>query len=73
MSNKYIIVNFEVHVPEDSIQSMISGIAAYGFVGDTENDLEFKVEVFKESKLPQLSKLLTRWENYGKLTWHQEQ
>ncbi|NMH66004.1 hypothetical protein [Shewanella salipaludis] len=36
MKNAAIEVSFGVHVPDDSVQSMITGMAAYGIVHDTD-------------------------------------
>jgi hypothetical protein len=47
----------------------VSGIAAYGNVSDGASDREFRVEVFRPSKLPKLTTRLHEWERYGFLRW----
>jgi hypothetical protein len=60
---------FGDHVNLNRVQSMVSSIAAYGNVHEGENQREFRVEVFRPSKLPSLSNQLVEWDRYGFLRW----
>ena len=62
-------VSFATHIPEAQVASLISSIAAYGNVLDGRGPREFRIEVFRASKTPQLLKSLMEWERYGFLTY----
>ena len=69
MSDAHLIVEFPEHTAADRIASIVTGIAAYGDVRGGTNALEFRVTVFRLSKLPGLKQRLTEWENYGFVRW----
>jgi hypothetical protein len=67
----WLTVTFGIHVPLDSMASMVSGIAAYGNVAALASPREFSVEVFRSSKEAKLKAELARLEQYGFLKWQE--
>lgn len=72
MESIILKVTFAEHLPADQISSLVTGIAAYGNVTDTNEPNSYSVEVFRVSKLPQLKEQLTKWERHGFLRWFVE-
>jgi hypothetical protein len=64
-----LTITFGLHVDPSNLQSMVSSIAAYGNVYESENQRSFRVEVFRPSKLPGLQQRLIEWDRYGFLKW----
>ena len=64
-----LTITFGDHVDLNRVQSMVSGIDAYGNVYEGENQRAFRVEVFRPSKLPRLKERLVEWDRYGFLHW----
>lgn len=65
-------VDFGVHVTEDSIGSMVTGLGAYGLVHrDHLNTRCYTVELLRPAKWVNLKKQLTKWESYGFLQWRE--
>jgi hypothetical protein len=69
MSDNYFFVEFGVHVPKDSVSSIVSGIGAYGNVTSISQYAQYEVEVFRESNIPKLKQRLLEWDRYGFLKW----
>lgn len=65
-------VDFGVHVAEDSIRSMVTGLNAYGLVRrDHVNSRCYTVELLRPAKWVNLKKQLTLWDSYGFLQWRE--
>lgn len=64
-----LLVAFPEHMQQSRIDGLLSGIAAYGNVGEGGQPRTYRVSVFRASKLPQLAEQLTTWERHGFLTW----
>ena len=65
-------VDFGIHVAEDSIGSMVTGLGAAGIVHrDPADARRYMVEVLRPAKLTYLKKELARWESYGFLRWEE--
>lgn len=62
-------VEFGLHVPEDSIASMVTGLGAHGLVKQEERSRTYLVEVLRPSKAAALRTRLKKWESYGFLRW----
>jgi hypothetical protein len=65
----FVEARFGVHIPTASMDSMKSGMAAYGNVKNGPTERELVVEIYRTSKLPQLKEQLTKWETFGFLQW----
>ena len=65
-----ITIFFPDHISTTQQRDLLSGIAAYGNVDETESDQEFLIEVFRESNLPKLIEQLKAWEVRGFLRWN---
>jgi hypothetical protein len=63
------LVTFNAHVPQKSIESMMSGIAAYGDVIVDESQRGIRLAVSRHSKLSKLEGQLTDWDRFGFLRW----
>jgi hypothetical protein len=65
-------VNFGIHVAENDIASMVSGIGAYGLVRRDESDSRsYTVTTVRSGKAAGLKKQLASWESYGFLRWRE--
>ncbi|HVN22504.1 MAG TPA: hypothetical protein VMT71_00935 [Syntrophorhabdales bacterium] len=73
MNNTYFVIEFGVHVPEDSLSSIITGIGAYGNVSANSQPNQYEVEVLRKSNVLKLKQRLLEWERYGFLKWHIEE
>jgi hypothetical protein len=62
-------VTFNEYMSPRGIASMTSSIAAYGNVFPGSSNRQFIVEIFRASKAPHLNAQLTKWEQYGFLSW----
>jgi hypothetical protein len=69
MTTVDLLVEFPEHTPASRIESLVTGIAAYGNVTEEGRPRTFKVSVFRAAKLPRLEKQLETWEQYGYLRW----
>ena len=69
MSVAKLRVHFADHISRDRINSMVSGIAAYGNVLPDGAPQDFVVEVFRASKLPRLEAWLEQLERLGTIRW----
>lgn len=69
MNQPQLLVKFAEHLPLDKVAGMVSGIAAYGNVEQSEDARTFVVNIFRPSKLQGLKDQLTSWEQYGFLRW----
>jgi hypothetical protein len=64
-----LTITFGDHVDLNGVQGMVSSIAAYGNICESENQRAFRVEIFRLSKLPNLKEKLVEWDRYGFLHW----
>ena len=65
-------VDFGIHVAEDIVGSMVTGLGAAGIVHQDPADARrFIVEVLRPAKLAYLKQELSRWEAYGFLRWEE--
>lgn len=72
MKPVYISVTFAEHVSPDSVAGIVSSIAAFGNVlNGSPPGRGYTVEVFRQSKAPNLRSELNKWEQYGFLQWAQ--
>ena len=62
-------VEFGVHVPEDSIASMVTGLTSHGLLSRDPNSRRYLVDVQRPARAAALQKQLQSWERYGFLTW----
>jgi hypothetical protein len=62
-------VTFNEHMSPRDVAGMTSGIAAYGNVFSGSSNRQSIVEIFRASKAPHLKAQLTKWEQYGFLSW----
>lgn len=69
MEQQQFVVKFAEHLPLDKVAGMVSGIAAYGNVKQSDDVRTFVVKIFRPSKRQGLKDQLTSWERYGFLRW----
>lgn len=62
-------VEFGVHVPEDSIASMVTGLNSHGQLSRDANSRRYLVDVQRPARAAALKEQLQSWERYGFLTW----
>jgi hypothetical protein len=62
-------VEFGVHVPEDSIASMVTGLASNGVLRRDGDSRRYLVDVQRPARAVALEKQLQNWESYGFLTY----
>jgi hypothetical protein len=67
---RVVHVTFGVHVPEDSVGSMLTGLGGSGSVrAIDETRRRYEVRVRRARQLRHLEEQLTRWEQFGFLTY----
>lgn len=65
-------IDFGVHVAEESIGSMVTGLGACGLVRQDPTDSRcYIVEILRSGKWAKLKKQLRQWESYGFLQWRE--
>jgi len=65
-------IDFGIHLAEDSVGSMVTGLGAYGLVHQDHTDNRcYIVELLREGRWTKLNKQLTQWESYGFLRWRE--
>ncbi len=65
-------VEFGIHVTDDSVGSMVTGLGAAGLVHQDHADPRcYIVEITRLAKFGHLKKELVRWEAYGFLRWRE--
>jgi DNA-binding IclR family transcriptional regulator len=62
-------VEFGVHVPADSIASMVTGLNSHGLLSRDGDSRRYSVDVHRPARAAALKKQLQSWESYGFLTW----
>lgn len=62
-------VEFGVHVPADSIASMVTGLNTHGLLSRDGDSRRYLVDVQRPAHAAVLEKQLQSWEGYGFLTW----
>jgi hypothetical protein len=67
---RVVNITFAVHVPLDSVGSMLTGLGGSGSVRALdETQRRYEVRLLREGRLPWLEKQLTRWEQHGFITY----
>jgi hypothetical protein len=67
---RIVRITFGVHVPSDSIGSMLTGLGGNGSVRAVdETQRVYEVKVLRVGRLPSLEKQITQWEQHGFLTY----
>jgi hypothetical protein len=67
---RIVRITFGVHVPLDSVGSMVTGLGGNGSVHAVdETQRVYEVKVLREGRLPYLKKQLILWEQHGFLTY----
>ena len=68
--DRLLHVTFGVHVPEDSMRSLLTGLGAAGNVRAMDKtNRQYEVTVLHEAHVPHLQKKLLQWEQYGFLRY----
>jgi hypothetical protein len=62
-------VEFGVHVPEDSVASMVTGITSHGLLSREGNSRRYVIDVQRPARAAKLKEDLQSWERYGFLKW----
>jgi len=66
-------VEFGVHVPEDSIASMVTGLNSHGLLRRDGKSRRYVVDVQRPARAATLKKQLQSWESYGFLTYQAQE
>jgi hypothetical protein len=69
MEQPQLLIKFAEHLPLDKVAGMVSGIAAYGNVEQSNDARTLVVSIFRPSKLQGLKDQLASWEHHGFLRW----
>jgi hypothetical protein len=62
-------VEFGVHVPADSIASMVTGLGSNGLLRRDGESRRYLIDVPRPARAANLKKQLRGYESYGFLTW----
>ena len=67
---RVVHVTFGIHVPLDSVASMVTGFRPCGVVRATDDtQRNYVVTVHRPSVMAHLERRLAQWEKYGFLSW----
>jgi hypothetical protein len=67
---RIVHVTFGVHVPLDSVASMVTALGACAVVRATDDSQrDYVVTVQRPSAMAHIERRLAEWEKYGFLTW----
>jgi hypothetical protein len=67
---RVVHVTFDIHVPLDSVASMVTGFSPCGTVRATDETRRcYVITVRRPSAMAHLQRRLAQWEKYGFLSW----